>query len=94
MREMTVKDFSKGERVVFVPHHISIMDILRFTGAPLRNKKKWKLEEGVVSSTNDTWVFVKFDNLDMKMVTGDEPYTAQACDPRQLVTVADLSSLP
>jgi hypothetical protein len=28
---------------------------------------------------------VKYDNLDCKMVTGDEPYTAQATDPNDLI---------
>lgn len=41
-------------------------------------------EDGVISSTNDFYVFVKFDNKIMTMVTGDEPYTAQACKPEDL----------
>jgi len=44
-----------------------------------------KTECGVVSSTNDQYVFVKFDNLHTIMVTGDEPYTAQACEPHDLI---------
>lgn len=46
-------------------------------------------EYGVVSSTNDKYVFVKFDNSVMKMVTGDEPYTSQSCLPGNLVFEED-----
>ena len=41
-------------------------------------------ECGVVSSVNDTWVFVKYDNAQKIMRTGDEDYTAQATDPDDL----------
>lgn len=44
-------------------------------------------QKGCVSSTNDERVFVKYDNLMCIMVTGDEPYTAQATDPNDLVRV-------
>lgn len=42
-------------------------------------------ECGVVSSINDKYVFVKYDNLAHgKMTTGDEPYTAKATNPLDL----------
>jgi hypothetical protein len=70
---MLPSDFHKGERVRYTPNHA--------------DGKTWHedCQSGVVSSTNDKWVFVKYDNLDGRMVTGDEPYTAQATDPRNLV---------
>ena len=42
-------------------------------------------QNGVVSSTNDNWVFVKYDCLACTMFTGDEPYTAQATKRENLV---------
>lgn len=44
-------------------------------------------ETGVVSSTNDMVAFVKYDNAEQEMVTGDEPYTAQATDPEDLMEI-------
>ena len=70
---MTTEDFEKGQRVRYVPRHAH-----GDFGHP-------DCACGVVSSTNDRWVFVKYDNLDCKMVTGDEPYTAQATDPVDLI---------
>lgn len=66
-------EFAKGQRVLYVPAHAN--------GDP--NHKD--CEKGVVSSTNEQWVFVKYDNLMCIMVTGDEPYTAQATSPDDLV---------
>ena len=40
---------------------------------------------GVVSSVNEQWVFVKYNNLMCVMITGDEPYTARATSPTDLV---------
>jgi len=68
----TTSEFQKGQRVLYVPHHAQ--EDLAHPGC----------QKGVVSSTNDKWVFVKYDNLDCVMKTGDEPYTAQATDPKQL----------
>ena len=65
-------EFQKGQRVLYVPHH---------AGEDLAHPD---CQKGVVSSTNDKWVFVKYDNLDCVMKTGDEPYTAQATDPNDL----------
>jgi len=69
----TTADFHKGERVRYVPYHAR---------GDVDNQA---CQSGVVSSTNDKWVFVKYDNLDCRMVTGDEPYTAQATDPNDLI---------
>ena len=44
-------------------------------------------EYGVVSSTNHRYVFVKYDNADCVMTTGDEPYTAQATLPNWLTII-------
>lgn len=44
-------------------------------------------EDGVVSSTNDRFVFVKYDNAVQKMITGNEPYTSQATDPKDLIHI-------
>lgn len=40
--------------------------------------------KGCVKSTNDEFVFVLYDNLTCMMITGDEPYTAQATYPKNL----------
>jgi hypothetical protein len=42
---------------------------------------------GAVSSTNEKFVFVKYDNTECNMVTGDEPYTAQATKAEDLEVV-------
>ena len=70
---MTTSDFKKGERVKYVPDHAH--------GDPAHPD----CETGVVSSTNDKYVFVKYDNAACIMVTGDEPYTAQGTLPQNLV---------
>lgn len=68
--------FTKGERVRYIPTHAQGDD------------DHPDVEDGVVSSTNEYWVFVKYDNLDYgKMTTGDEPYTAKATDPHDLVKI-------
>ncbi|KKK77026.1 hypothetical protein LCGC14_2857760 [marine sediment metagenome] len=65
-------NFKKGQRVLYVPLHAQ-GDI-----------KHQDCERGVVSSTNDRVVFVKYDNQMCIMATGDEPYTAQATEPDDL----------
>jgi len=65
--------FIKGKRVKYIPTHAE------------GNKKHPDCESGVVSSKNDKYIFVKYDNLMCTMVTGDEPYTAKATDPHDLV---------
>ena len=75
---MTVDDFEKGQRVLYVPRHAH-----GDFGHP-------DCARGVVSSTNDHWVFVKYDNLECRhMITGNEPYTAQATDPGDLIHITD-----
>ena len=67
--------FKKGDRVIYVPAH-----------AYGNIHSKW-CEHGVVKRPRDTGsgYFVIYDNAEMKMVTGDEPYTAQNTDARFLV---------
>ena len=64
--------FRKGDRVRYTPHHAG--------GNPYHKD----CQDGVVSSTNDRFVFVKYDTADCTMETGDEDYTAQATEPREL----------
>ena len=42
---------------------------------------------GVVSSVNKVCVFVKYDNADRVMKTGNEDYTSQATKPENLELV-------
>ena len=70
---MKVSDFKKGDRVTYVPLHA------------YGDQSHPDCENGVVSSVSENCVFVKYDNLVCIMKTGDEPYTAKATDPRDLV---------
>ena len=70
---MTFEECEKGIRVRFIPHHAK-----GDTNHP-------DCQNGVISSKNDLWVFVKYDNGMCTMVTGDEPYTAQATHPNDLI---------
>jgi hypothetical protein len=70
---MELKDFNKGDRVRYIPHH----------ARGDQNHKDCK--NGVVSSKNEKFVFVKYDNLMCVMTTGDEPYTAAATSPEDLI---------
>ena len=72
---MKTTDFVKGERVKYIPHHA------------LGNRHHRDCQTGVVSSKNEYFVFVKYDNAMGVMITGDEPYTAQATDPSDLVKI-------
>jgi len=74
-----MEDFKKGQRVRYVPNHAK-----GALGHP-------DCQNGVVSSVNDTFVFVKYDNLMGIMVTGDEPYTAQATKPGNLIRISATS---
>ena len=67
-----LEDFHKGMRVMYLPNHAN------------GDKNHKDRQYGVVSSKNDTYVFVKYDCLACQMVTGDEPYTAQATLPKNL----------
>ena len=64
--------FKKGMRVMYLPNHAN------------GNKHHEDRQYVVVSSKNDKFVFVKYDCLACQMVTGDEPYTAQATKPENL----------
>jgi len=66
-------NFNKGDLVRYIPAHAH-NDI---------NHKD--CEDGVVSSINDKFVFVKYDNSICTMITDDEPYTAQATNPNNLI---------
>lgn len=74
---MKLEQFKKGYRVKYIPNHAE------------GDENHSDCKEGVVSSVNDSWVFVKYDNLEMRMQTGDEPYTAQATDPEDLILGSD-----
>lgn len=60
------KDYRKGDKVRYVPNHAN------------GDTKHPDCVNGVVSSVNEKFVFVKYDNLMCIMTTGDGPYTAQA----------------
>ena len=68
-----ISDFKKGDKVKYIPTHAN------------GDRKHKDCENGVVSSTNDRFVFVKYDNAMCIMTTGDEPYTAQATKPEDLI---------
>ncbi len=70
---MKTSDFKHGDFVTYIPHHAG------------GNKNCPDCENGVVSSITKMFVFVKYDNGDMKMLTGDEPYTAAATRPEDLI---------
>ena len=68
-----ISDFEKGDKVLYVPTHA---------------EDDWRPKDcknGVVSSRNDKYVFVKYDNAMCIMTTGDEPYTAAATRPEDLI---------
>ena len=69
---MDLADFKKGIRVRYVPSHAH---------GDVSHKD---CQNGVVSSVNSRFVFVKYDNTMGIMVTGDEPYTSQATRPEDL----------
>ncbi len=70
---METDNFDKGNLVRYVPSHAG------------GDKNHDDCQDGVVSSINGEYVFVKYDNLMCTMITGDEPYTAQATSPDDLV---------
>jgi len=65
-------------------------DLVRYIPSYAKDSSHTDCENGVVSSINDTFVFVKYDNSICKMVTGDEPYTAQATYSNNLKLRASL----
>ena len=72
-RNMKTSDFKKGDKVKYIPTHAN------------GDRKHKDCENGVVSSTNNKFVFVKYDNAMCIMTTGDEPYTSQATKPEDLI---------
>ena len=65
--------FEKGDKVRYIPTHTH------------GNPNHEDCENGVVSSVKNNVVFVKYDNGMCIMTTGDEPYTAQATSPEDLI---------
>ena len=61
-----LSDFRHGMRVLYVPYHARGYE------------KHPDCQRGVVSSVGEKYVFVKYDCAACMMITGDEPYTAQA----------------
>jgi len=70
---MELEDFKHGMKVRYIPTHAE------------GDEKHRDCEDGIVSYVNDYCVFVKYDNAACKMVTGDEPYTANATRPEDLI---------
>lgn len=72
------RDFKKGVRVRFMPRHV-MFDI-----------DHPDCQTGVIKRLcdNDS-AFVIYDNLDMKMVTGDEDYTAAKTDLSMLMILEE-----
>ncbi len=68
-------EFGKGDHVLYIPSHAN------------GDAKHKDCQRGVVSSINNSFVFVKYDCLARTMVTGDEPYTAQATNPNDLTLI-------
>ncbi|MDD5547113.1 MAG: hypothetical protein PHO67_08185 [Candidatus Omnitrophica bacterium] len=67
-----LSEFSHGMRVLYVPHHAN------------GDVTHPDCQRGVVSSVGSKFVFVKYDCAAGMMMTGDEPFTAQATDPEDL----------
>jgi hypothetical protein len=70
-------EYKKGDPVLYMPEHARAMYLDE------------DCKKGIVSSVNKKWVFVKYDCADCTMVTGDEPYTAQATDRADLRLIRD-----
>jgi len=66
-------DYKKGDKVRYMPNHAN-----GDTTHP-------DCKDGVVSSVNSQFVFVKYDNLMCIMTTGDKPYTAVATKRENLL---------
>ena len=60
-------------RVRYFPKHVS-----------RNNPSHPDVQYGCVSSVNEFFVFVKYDNFECRMFTGDEPFTAQVTSPCDL----------
>ena len=70
--------FNKGLRVIYIPSHAN------------GDRNHPHCQHGVVSSVNDRFVFVKYDTSERRMTTGNEPYTAAATNPWDLVIENEL----
>ena len=70
---MKLEDLKKGDWVRYIPTHAE------------GDSAHKDCQNGVVSSKNDRFVFVKYDNGMCIMTTGEEPYTAQATKPEDLI---------
>jgi len=70
---MLNEDFEKGDKVRYIPNHADGDD------------GHTDCEDGVVSSTNKKFVFVKYNDQMCIMTSGDEPYTAQATKRENLI---------
>lgn len=73
----SLSDFRKCQRVLYVPTHAH------------GDLDHPDCKRGVVSSVNDWWVFVKYDNAMCTMTTGDEPYTAAATSHLDLIILSN-----
>ncbi len=69
----TTEDFKHGDKVRYVPNHAN------------GDAQHVDCQDGIVSSTNEKFVFVKYNNAMCIMTTGDESYTAQATKRENLV---------
>lgn len=67
------EDYKYGDMVRYIPNHA------------FGDANHPDCRNGVVSSVNEHWVFVKYDCLACTMFTGDEPFTAQATAREDLV---------
>lgn len=67
------KEFEHGDKVRYIPNHAD------------GDERNPDCQNGIVSSANEKFIFVKYDCLACTMTTGDEPYTAQATKRENLV---------
>jgi len=68
-----MEDYKHGDKVIYIPNHVE---------GDVRHKD---CQYGIVSSTNEHFVVVKYDCVSCTRCTGDEPYTAQATKRENLV---------
>ena len=68
-----MNNFKKGDKVTFIPNHA------------FDDPNHEDCQDGVVSSVNDHYVFVKYNCALGEAITGDEPWTAQSTKRENLV---------
>lgn len=73
LKAQTVADFKKGDVVRYIPMHA------------YGNADHADCENGIVSSTNDTWVFVKYSSRHYTVNGPDDPKTSAATSPTDLM---------